>query len=604
MANKFGYNYQTMSNPYNDFLQREDSSLADIKGASQNGKQAVDTEKEKEKSGSDKQVNSSFDVGENVIEGKSINNLRINKWIKSQNYKPNKDGFIINGKTGKAEFQKATIRGELNADDITTGTLSVAHTEADVTSDNPQLMSWLTDSNLSGYSEGTLANRPAAGTAGRYYLATDGGNNGNAVLFRDNGAAWVEASISDMADILNAIADNVGESATRKWAGESGADVTGNNTADDTNNVNGKGSTNVIYHNGTRYERADGTASAAEDLDAARNFEAVVDGNGQGDYTDIQSALDAGNTTIYLRPYSSYYSGFTITTSGVTIKGESWTSCKIGWEVIIGDGSTTYENITIENVTIEYANPGIRIKNNTQMINIEWCFISECFTAAIYIEGGKNLDIKNCFILRNNIGIKMTGSYYPYIFANRIERSDNEGIKTETGCYNSTITDNYFRYNGQTNGVSALYINSWWAIISRNTFIENRGEGIKLDEEEILVSNNYFENNNQSSAATFPAEIEIGSAETSLITGNYFLINEDFSGSDYAIYAGGFDYQNINGNTIRADRLSSNKNDAISISQDYHLIVGNSILGNWNAAITTGSVGANSVVANNMIHLY
>jgi len=79
---------------------------------------------------------------------------------------------------------------------------------------------------------GVLADRPAAGTADRYYMAVDAGTNGNPILFRDTGSAWEQAAATDLADVLNALADNIDETAARKWAGETGADVTGDHAAD------------------------------------------------------------------------------------------------------------------------------------------------------------------------------------------------------------------------------------------------------------------------------------------------------------------------------------------------------------------------------------
>lgn len=50
-------------------------------------------------------------------------------------------------------------------------------------------------------------------------------------LMRHDGSTWVKATPTN--------ADEIDETASKKWAGESGADITGNNTANDTANVNG-----------------------------------------------------------------------------------------------------------------------------------------------------------------------------------------------------------------------------------------------------------------------------------------------------------------------------------------------------------------------------
>jgi len=45
------------------------------------------------------------------------------------------------------------------------------------------------------FAAGTFANRPTAGTVGRFYYATD-----SETLYRDNGSSWVE---DDLASFLN-----------------------------------------------------------------------------------------------------------------------------------------------------------------------------------------------------------------------------------------------------------------------------------------------------------------------------------------------------------------------------------------------------------------
>lgn len=69
----------------------------------------------------------------------------------------------------------------------------------------------LSGSGRSAHVVGILANRPAFGTTGRTYLATDAGTQG--ITYRDTGAAWVEAGVGHLADI-NGNLDNVGDGTT------------------------------------------------------------------------------------------------------------------------------------------------------------------------------------------------------------------------------------------------------------------------------------------------------------------------------------------------------------------------------------------------------
>lgn len=67
------------------------------------------------------------------------------------------------------------------------------------------------DSNAKMLRFGTLASRPAAGTAGRIYHASDAGTNG--ITYRDTGAAWEQMAVGHLADI-SGTTDNLAAGAT------------------------------------------------------------------------------------------------------------------------------------------------------------------------------------------------------------------------------------------------------------------------------------------------------------------------------------------------------------------------------------------------------
>lgn len=68
------------------------------------------------------------------------------------------------------------------------------------------------DANAKMLRFGTLAGRPAAGTSGRIYHASDAGTNG--ITYRDTGSAWVEVGVGHLADI-NGTLDNTNDGSSR-----------------------------------------------------------------------------------------------------------------------------------------------------------------------------------------------------------------------------------------------------------------------------------------------------------------------------------------------------------------------------------------------------
>ena len=61
-------------------------------------------------------------VIERVIGPASVSSLKISASLQSDNFVTGSAGWKIERDTGTAEFQDVTVRGTLNADDITVGT--------------------------------------------------------------------------------------------------------------------------------------------------------------------------------------------------------------------------------------------------------------------------------------------------------------------------------------------------------------------------------------------------------------------------------------------------------------------------------------------------
>lgn len=105
----------------------------------------------------------------------------------------------------QTQGQSFTVLTDRTADHVseTSGRKWAGESGADKTVDNPQVLDWLTGVNATGLQVGKLADRPNAGTADRFYLATDGGANDEPILYRDDGNNWQQATTADINDALN-----------------------------------------------------------------------------------------------------------------------------------------------------------------------------------------------------------------------------------------------------------------------------------------------------------------------------------------------------------------------------------------------------------------
>jgi hypothetical protein len=118
MSNKNEYNYSELDRPYNDLMIRsiDDTSVVYADASLGTGMQDGFSSNE---------VSTPYNVSENVLEGKSLDNVWINSWIKSRNYKPKKQGFLIDGQRGYIECMElyvgdgGIIGGSLDIPDTT-----------------------------------------------------------------------------------------------------------------------------------------------------------------------------------------------------------------------------------------------------------------------------------------------------------------------------------------------------------------------------------------------------------------------------------------------------------------------------------------------------
>lgn len=105
MSNVFKYNYTNIEIPYNSLLERGGEGV-------ESGSVGMETEGQPE---------SPNDMGANILDGGSFNDLWIDSWIKSRSYKPKTHGFLIDGRLGYIECMKLYV----GSGGIVGGSLSV-----------------------------------------------------------------------------------------------------------------------------------------------------------------------------------------------------------------------------------------------------------------------------------------------------------------------------------------------------------------------------------------------------------------------------------------------------------------------------------------------
>ena len=271
-----------------------------------------------------------------------------------------------------------------------------------------------------------------------------------------------------------------------------------------------------------RYENESWTEvrPVAENVTGARNFEAVVDAAGTGDYTDIQSALDAGNKRIFVRggTYSltadiildndvliqgeskyntiidlngdhrikavgdtPYMVGTIAVTNGsttVTGSGTAWSSNLVAGDFIIFNGNSykiaSVDSDTSLTIDITYtgkSESGISykagtFKNNIHIKNVKITGqVPTALTGAIYFYGVIRSGVDDCILTKNNSSYS-TGLWLKY-------------------CYNNSFS----KVNANNNGEYGI----WAEYSDNNSFTDinvnnNRYEGININ----YANNNFL----------------------------------------------------------------------------------------------------------------
>ncbi|NIA09509.1 MAG: hypothetical protein GWP10_07230 [Nitrospiraceae bacterium] len=312
-----------------------------------------------------------------------------------------------------------------------------------------------------------------------------------------------------------------------------------------------------------------------------RIYDAVVAPKADGgDYTDIQSALDAGKTSIFVRSGTYEISStITILSSGVTIVGESWTNtilklanganCDI---IDVGDGVTAISDFSISDIQIDgnkanqtdfshgilfYGESGYLITESV----VKNCKVKNCHDYGIYLYHSNNNTITGNQI---NLNGHYGGIYLVYSNNNTI--NGNQVSNNYNGIYLTNSNNNTITGNQASSNNDGIYFSG----SNNNTVTGNQTNlnniGIHLDS----VSNNNTITGNQSNSNNNYG-INLFNSNNNTVTGNQTNLN---SGNGmYLTFA--------NNNTITGNQINSNSSNGMYLTNsDNNIIIGNRCTGN------------------------
>ena len=307
-----------------------------------------------------------------------------------------------------------------------------------------------------------------------------------------------------------------------------------------------------------------------------RTFEAIVDVNGHGDYTDIQSALDAGKKRIFVRGGTyTITSTISIMSSDVLIQGEGMNSTIIK----IADG-TNIDAITVGNETVALSNIIIRdIQIDGNKANN-----STGTGRGIYVDGTStyvmtNLAILNCYIH----DVTQDAIYMSYcnnsIIAGNIAKNNNYALDLYYSD-NNTVNGNQFASN-TTYGIAADYS-------SGNTIVGNQLSG------SLTGISFYSGDNNMITANTVNSSSDCLTLD---LCKNNVVAENQFNNSNQGISIQDSSAHNI----IISNQINNSLYSGIEVTNysDSTLIMGNICTGNGEYGIDIVSGCSNTSIFDN-----
>lgn len=349
-------------------------------------------------------------------------------------------------------------------------------------------------------------------------------------------------------------------------------------------------------------------------------FDAVVDVNGFGDYTDIQTALDEGKTRIFVRA-GTYEIGASISiiSSNVIIIGEHRNNVILSLadnadcDVIqVGDGTVVLNGITLENIQIDgnkanqTAGSCIRVMDDITNLAIRDCDIHDGHERGLEFKSVAGACATNTNIINNLIHANGQGAYpegagimlddctSTYIQGNRIYDNGNDaGINVNSGNVDTFVMNNIITGGGRR-GIS---VSSGSTVISANIIKDNDFAAIFMNSPNNVISNNYIEDNNQNSSETIKAEVRIASPGNNVITGNTIHITG--AGPDYGMEIDS-SYNTITGNQFEDD-TGVTGGLYLYDSASYNVVIANIFEGSWTTNIVEHASSSNNDISHNIL---
>ena len=313
-----------------------------------------------------------------------------------------------------------------------------------------------------------------------------------------------------------------------------------------------------------------------------RNFEAIVDVNGHGDYTDIQSALDAGKKRIFVRGGTyEISSAISIMHSDVLIQGEGMNSTIIKPvpsgatinAINVGDGNTELSGIVIRDIQVDGENQDHGGYHGIYFHGGEYSLITKSA-------------VLNCYMYyTGGYGIELLYSNFNTLSGNQMESTHYEGIELYYSD-NNTIIGN--QINSTDGGIDLMHSN--YNAITGNQTNNSINSGISIQYADYnTITGNQCNSNGWG--------MHISDSDNNIILGN------QVNNNDEGIYV----YISANYNTIIGNRATGNSKYGVNISDSgdnnnyvrLNYLTGNST-GSFNDA-GTGTIKAANTSNDNVV---
>lgn len=316
----------------------------------------------------------------------------------------------------------------------------------------------------------------------------------------------------------------------------------------------------------------------------------TVDDEGDGDFLNLQSAIDVSTPGTKINVYSGNYEGgstIQINVADLIIEGinyELGAGGDSGAPLIIGSSNGDVINISSDNISISgfgITNSGADFVNIDAAIHIhsDWNQINGNYLAgnyyAISFHDSNDNEISNNIIELNQMdGVFMYNSHNNTVSSNAIINNGFQGIYLYD-CEDNFLIDNTLKLNDK-NGIH-FFEGCYGNIIYQNTIESNSVNGIKLTADNIgnVIIDNVIKSNGWSGI-----QIQFSNS-------NYITKNEINSNMYDGILAG--ELADADGNTITGNNISYNSEQGIrfGVNSNDNIVYHNNFI--HNSALDYGS---------------